>query len=128
MICQNCKAQLAAGQKFCPKCGTKAAAQPVPGPLSPSPGAASDALPLPPVPESRQALPPVPESSPARAPVSATSAASPTQGGEVVCPKCGTRNAANARFCKKDGAPLHGSSPAAAAATPRTPPRPPWWG
>lgn len=127
MICQNCKAQLAAGQKFCPKCGTKAAAQPVPGPLSPSPGAASDALPLPPVPESRQALPPVPESSPARAPVSATSAASPTQGGEVVCPKCGTRNAANARFCKKDGAPLHGSSPAAAAATPRTPPRPPWW-
>jgi predicted amidophosphoribosyltransferase len=32
MNCDKCKAQLADNQKFCPKCGTKAPGEPMPGP------------------------------------------------------------------------------------------------
>jgi osmotically-inducible protein OsmY/ribosomal protein L40E len=112
MICVKCKAQLADSQKFCPKCGAKAPGQPIPGLLAHVAGKGRDEEPLAAVPRLNQ--PP--------ALVSGASAASSDQG-DVVCPVCGTRNPETAKFCKKDGAPLRGSAPA--AAPPRTPPRPP---
>lgn len=112
MICDKCQAQLAGSPKFCPKCGAKAPEQPKPGPLVDR-DQGSDEV----------ALTSVARLSQTQAPVSAASAGSPDQG-DVVCPACGTRNPATAKFCKKDGAPLHGSAPTGAAAPPRMPSRP----
>ena len=112
MNCDKCKAQLADNQKFCPKCGTKAPGEPMPGPQADPADKGGEEGPLPADPKLNQ--PP--------ALVSAATAASPVEG-DVVCPTCGTRNPKTARFCKKDGAPLRGSAPT--AASPRTPPRPP---
>lgn len=45
--------------------------------------------------------------------------------GVLICPQCGTPNAATARFCKKDGAPLHsGNLAPEPPASSRLPPAP----
>jgi len=112
MICEKCQTQLAGSPKFCPKCGAKAPGQRIPAPLA-SPDQGSGEV----------ALTALARLNDVQAPVSTATAGSAAPG-DVLCPVCGTRNPATAKFCKKDGAPLHGSAPTGAAAPPRMPSRP----
>lgn len=135
MICQSCSTQLPATAKFCNKCGTSVAAavveikekycpkcgvanapearfcrvdgyafesvaRAVPNPIEVDLPSAQK---LPPAPPAAISQPTIRQASIQQPPISP---AAP----ELSCPKCGATNPANAKFCRIDGAPLHGST------------------
>lgn len=139
MQCSKCQATIAAGAKFCPKCGAPAAAPPVETSVKRCPQCGTEN------PENAKFCkkdgyrfpgvvnkPDTPDTSAARAPVVMPLAepklpegsSKPTShaDGTVSCPKCGTVNSATAKFCKKDGHPLQATG---VVTPPKTAPMPP---
>lgn len=112
MQCSKCQATIAAGAKFCPKCGARAGtpAVEVGGKRCPQCGTENlasakfckkDGYRFDAVPASTAVSPPnEPRTQ------EAVSKPIPVASDSVTCPKCGTANALTARFCKKDGYPL----------------------
>lgn len=153
MICQECKAEIRGAPKFCPKCGAKVEAVDGTTPATkvcPQCGAEnllsakfckSDGYRFPSEGGAAAAAQAVRTGTP---PASSTSAEVPrsvgcslteeddARSGEakspdtgvLICPRCGTPNAATAYFCKKDGVPLHGGNIASGSPTPRPLPPP----
>ena len=131
MICNGCNASLTGTHKFCPKCGEKVVTEHIrhevnkkcpqcgtensptarfckvdgfrfDGKALEATVAATDPVPIAP-PATLAPTASVPET-----PRPASAAALATD--MLVCPHCGTQNLPNAKFCKKDGVPLAGTS------------------
>lgn len=128
MQCSKCQATIAAGIKFCPKCGTRAETPAVEagGKRCPQCGTENlanakfckkdgyrfDSVAV--KPDVPASPPPVvmPPSEPKAQ--EAVSKPAPPASDSVACPKCGTANAPTAKFCKKDGYPLQAAGATAA--------------
>ena len=136
MQCSKCQATIAAGAKFCPKCGARAEtpAAEIGGKRCPQCGTENpanakfcqkdgyrfDAVAVKPEASASTVAPPPNEPK-------AQEAASnpiPVASDSVTCPKCGTANALTAKFCKKDGYPLQavGAIPSSTPAPKSSPP------
>lgn len=106
MQCSNCQATIAAGVKFCPKCGTPAAAFPAHTTVKRCPQCGTEN----PVnakfckKDGYQFAGAVDKPDTTAAP-----AASAPAGDASICPQCGTSNSSTAKFCKKDGYSLQGT-------------------
>lgn len=142
MQCSKCQATIAAGAKFCPKCGARAETpaveaggkrcpqcgtdNPTNAKFCKKDGYRFDAVVVKPeasVPASTAVSPPnEPKAQ------EAASKPIPLASDSVTCPKCGTANISTAKFCKKDGYPLQAVgavTPPTAVATPPTAVQPP---
>lgn len=138
MQCSKCQATIAAGAKFCPKCGARAGTpaveaggkrcpqcgtdNPANAKFCKKDGYRFDAVVVKPV---------APTMSPTVAPPpiepkvqEVVSKPTPPVSDSVTCPKCGTANMPTAKFCKKDGYPLQaaGAMPSSTPAPKSSPP------
>lgn len=140
MICNSCNTSLTGTPKFCPKCGENVVSEqprqevtkkcPQCGAENPTvarfckvDGFRFDSNAL----EASFATSPTPIAQPTvAAPESLRSAtiaaSSPPPAAILLCPRCGTQNVANAKFCKIDGVPLSEAAPTEAVREVAPPP------
>lgn len=140
MHCPNCKTELNGTPKFCLKCGTRIEAPQLQSAGKTCPQCGTENLPTAKfckkdgypfnsvaVTQGVTASPPSVVVAPVESKVQEPATRPTSLSDTVICPGCGTPNAATARFCKKDGYPLQvagaATSPAAIASA-ATPPIP----
>lgn len=134
MHCPNCKAELNGTPKFCLKCGARIEAPQLQSARKTCPQCGTENLPTAKfckkdgypfdsvaATQGATASPPPVVVAPVGSKVQEPATRPASSNNTVICPGCGTPNAATARFCKKDGYPLRAAgaatSPAAMAST-----------